>query len=110
MSSPESDSRWHFLTSHTQVLLCIRRDADARLRDIAATVGITERAAQRIVGDLVDAGYVTRTKVGRRNRYAVNAHVPMRHPSQMDHEVAELLDVLQLGPAHAPDRRSLRAG
>jgi DNA-binding Lrp family transcriptional regulator len=110
MSSPESDKQWHFLTSHTQALLCIRRDPDARLRDIAATVGITERAAQRIVSDLVDAGYVTRTRVGRRNRYAVNAHLPMRHPSQTDHEVAELLEVLQLGPPDAPDRRSSRAG
>ena len=95
MSSPETKS-WHFLTSHAQVLLCIERDPDVRLRDIAATVGITERAAQRIVSDLVEAGYITREREGRRNRYAVNGSVPMRHPSQVDHEIGELLDLLRL--------------
>jgi DNA-binding IclR family transcriptional regulator len=96
MSSPESNNTWHFLTSHTQVLLCIHSDTKARLRDIASTVGITERAAQRIVKDLVEAGYVSRKRAGRRNRYRVNAHLPMRHPAQIDHQVAELLDVLHL--------------
>jgi predicted ArsR family transcriptional regulator len=95
MSSPESKS-WHFLTSHAQVLLCIERDPDARLRDIAETVGITERAAQRIVSDLVDAGYVTREREGRRNRYALDRSMRMRHPSQFSHEIGELLDVLRL--------------
>jgi predicted ArsR family transcriptional regulator len=100
MSSPESKS-WHFLTSHAQVLLCIERDPDARLRDIAETVGITERAAQRIVSDLVDAGYVTREREGRRNRYALDRSMRMRHPSQFSHEIGELLDVLRL--EDAPD-------
>ena len=95
MSRPETKS-WHFLTSHAQVLLCLQRSATARLRDIAGTVGITERAAQRIVSDLVDAGYVTRQREGRRNRYALNRNVPMRHPSQVDHEIGELLDLLRL--------------
>jgi predicted ArsR family transcriptional regulator len=95
MSSPESKS-WHFLTSHAQVLLCIQRDSGARLRDIADTVGITERAAQRIVSDLVEAGYVTREREGRRNRYALDRNVRMRHPSQFDHEIGELLDLLRL--------------
>jgi predicted ArsR family transcriptional regulator len=95
MSSPETKS-WHFLTSHAQVLLCIERDPDARLRDIAETVGITERAAQRIVSDLVDAGYVTREREGRRNRYALDRSMRMRHPSQFSHEIGELLDVLRL--------------
>lgn len=98
MSSPESKS-WHFLTSHAQVLLCIERDPDARLRDIAETVGITERAAQRIVSDLVDAGYVTREREGRRNRYALDRSMRMRHPSQFSHEIGELLDVLRLDDA-----------
>jgi predicted ArsR family transcriptional regulator len=95
MSSPESKS-WHFLTSHAQVLLCIEQNPDVRLRDIAVTVGITERAAQRIVSDLVDAGYVTREREGRRNRYALDRSIPMRHPSQFNHEIGELLDVLRL--------------
>ena len=98
MSSPETKS-WHFLTSHTQVLLCIERDPDARLRDIAETVGITERAAQRIVSDLVDAGYVMREREGRRNRYALDRSMRMRHPSQFSHEIGELLDVLRLDDA-----------
>jgi DNA-binding Lrp family transcriptional regulator len=95
MSSPES-RHWHFLTSHSQVLLCLQRNPRVRLRDIAETVGITERAAQRIVSDLVDAGYVSRRREGRRNRYVLNRDVPMRHPSQLNHEIGELLDVLRL--------------
>jgi predicted ArsR family transcriptional regulator len=102
MSSPDSKN-WHFLTSHSQVLLCISRDPEVRLRDVAATVGITERATQRIVSDLVEAGYVTRTRIGRRNRYAVNTDVPMRHPAQDGHEIGELLDLLRReGPLVLP--------
>ena len=78
------------------MLLCLHRNPRVRLRDIAQTVGITERAAQRIVSDLVDAGYVSRRREGRRNRYLLNRDVPMRHPSQRDHEIGELLDVLRL--------------
>ena len=95
MSSPESSS-WHFLTSHAQVLLCLERNARVRLRDVADIVGITERATQRIVWDLVDAGYVTKTREGRRNRYEVNANMRMRHSSQRNHEIGELLDLLRL--------------
>jgi DNA-binding MarR family transcriptional regulator len=96
MSSEEDGKSWRFVTNHTQVLLCIARDRNVRLRDVAETVGITERAAQRIVADLVEAGYVTRERVGRRNRYAVNSEIKMRHPSQSDHEVGELLSLLNL--------------
>ena len=95
MSRPES-RHWHFVTSHTQVLLCLHRNPRVRLRDIAQTVGITERAAQRIVSDLVEAGYVSRQREGRRNRYSLHLSVPMRHPSQVDHEIGELVDVLRL--------------
>jgi predicted transcriptional regulator len=94
MSSPVSRN-WRFLTSHAQVLLCLERDPEVRLRDVAASVGITERAAQRIVSDLVEADYVKRERVGRRNRYAINGSVHMRHPSQFDHEIQELLDLLK---------------
>jgi predicted ArsR family transcriptional regulator len=96
MSSPESQRTWHFVTSHTQVLLCLQQNPNARLRDVAETVGITERAAQRIVTDLVDAGYVTRERVGRRNTYTLNRNLAMRHPSQFEHEIGELLDLLRL--------------
>jgi DNA-binding IclR family transcriptional regulator len=96
MSSPESNNTWRFLTSHTQVLLCLHANPEIRLRDVAGTVGITERAAQRIVTDLVEAGYVTRTRVGRRNRYSVNTGVAMRHQSQFEHDIGELLELLRL--------------
>jgi predicted ArsR family transcriptional regulator len=100
MSSPES-RKWHFLTNHAQVLLCIERNPEARLREIAGIVGITERATQRIVSDLVEAGYVTRERAGRRNRYALDRNVRMRHPSQFNHEIGELLDLLRLDDALA---------
>ena len=74
-----------------------------RLRDVAATVGITERAAQRIVTDLVEAGYVTRERVGRRNRYSLDRTIAMRHPSQLQHEIGELLELLRLDTATKPD-------
>jgi DNA-binding MarR family transcriptional regulator len=93
------EKSWTFVTNHTQVLLSIARDRDARMRDIAETVGITERAAQRIVAELIEAGYVSRERVGRRNHYAVNPELKMRHPSQRDHDVGGLLELLQL-----PDR------
>ena len=96
MSSPDAKKAWRFLSNHTQVLLCLHRNSRARLRDIAETVGITERAAQRVVSDLVEAGYVSREREGRRNRYVLNLSVPMRHPSQADHEIGELVDVLRL--------------
>jgi DNA-binding MarR family transcriptional regulator len=86
---------WRFVTNHTQVLLCIARDPDTRLRDIAETVRITERAVQRIVADLVESGFVTRERVGRRSRYTLDREVRMRHPSQFDHEIGELLDLLE---------------
>ena len=85
---------WTFLTNHAQVLLAIARNPSARMRDIAELVGITERATQRIVGELVEEGYVTRRKVGRRNEYGVNTGARLRHPLGRDHEVGEILEVL----------------
>ena len=96
MSSPDATKSWRFLSNHTQVLLCIQRDPDARFRDIAETVGITERAAQRIVADLVESGYVESERIGRRNHYRVNTDVSMRHPAQEGHDVGELLRLLQV--------------
>jgi hypothetical protein len=85
---------WTFLTNHGHVLLLLSRTPDLRLRDIAERVGITERATQRIVAELVVAGYLTRTRNGRRNRYAVHAGRPFRHPVEGDHRIGELLEVL----------------
>jgi len=87
-------AEWTFLTNHAHVLLCVARDTDIRLRDVADYVGITERAAQRIVADLVDSGYLDRTKEGRRNSYKLNAEIPLRHPMDRDHAIGEILAVL----------------
>lgn len=96
MSSPEGEKTWRFLSNHTQVLLCVQRDPDARFRDIAERVGITERAAQRIVADLIRSGYVERERVGRRNHYRVNPDIAMRHPAQEGHDIGEVLRLLEL--------------
>ena len=96
MSSSDGNHTWRFLSNHTQVLLCIARDPEIRVRDIAHMVGITERAAQRIVSDLIGAGYVEREKVGRRNRYHLNDDTKMRHAAQANHEIGELLHLLAL--------------
>ncbi|MCY7372606.1 MAG: winged helix-turn-helix domain-containing protein [Spirochaetaceae bacterium] len=85
---------WTFLTDHAHVLLCIARDPEMRLRDIADAVGITERAAQRIIAELADAGYLERHCAGRRNRYQLHPHLPLRHPLEHDHHIGELLGVL----------------
>jgi DNA-binding MarR family transcriptional regulator len=94
--SSDAQKSWRFVTNHTQVLLCVAADPDVRLRDIAQSVGITERAAQRIVADLSDAGYLVRERVGRRNRYVVDRELKMRHDAQADHRIGELLDLLRL--------------
>jgi DNA-binding MarR family transcriptional regulator len=95
MSRPDAKT-WRFLSNHTQVLLCLHRDPDARFRDIAGSVGITERAAQRIVADLIESGYVESERVGRRNRYRTNLDIAMRHPAQDGHQVKELIELLRL--------------
>jgi predicted transcriptional regulator len=96
MSRPtnSNEKTWRFLSNHTQVLLCIARDPDTRLRDIAEVVGITERAAQRIVTDLIESGYVDSERHGRRSRYTINRDIAMRHPAQTNVEIGELLDLL----------------
>ncbi len=91
----DSEKPWRFVTNHTQVLLAIARNLDVRTRDIAEAVGITERAAQRIVADLSEAGYIDTTRIGRRNHYTINRQITMRHPAQADQEIGELLDLLK---------------
>ena len=96
MSSTEDERKtWRFLSNHTQVLLCLHRDPNARFRDIAQSVGITERAAQRIVADLIESGYVESERVGRRNHYRIRTDIAMRHPAQDGHEIGQLLDLLE---------------
>jgi DNA-binding MarR family transcriptional regulator len=85
---------WLFLTNHAHVLLCVARDPQARTRDIAEQVGITERATQRILADLVAEGYVTRAKLGRRNRYTINPRGNLRHPIFRNLAIGPLLEVL----------------
>jgi DNA-binding MarR family transcriptional regulator len=85
---------WVFLTNHAHVLLCVARDPEARTRDIAEKVGITERATQRILADLVAEGYVSRAKVGRRNRYTINPRGRLRHPIFRHLTIGPLLEVL----------------
>jgi len=102
--TPEtSEKPWRFVTNHTQVLLAIASNPDIRTRDIADAVGITERAAQRIVADLTEAGYIDTTRVGRRNHYTVNGEVSMRHPAQHNHEIGALLDLLKLDETETPE-------
>lgn len=85
---------WTFLTNHAHVLLAIQAEPDLRLRDIADRVGITERAAQRIVSDLETSGYLKVRKDGRRNVYQVQRGQRLRHPTERHHRIGELLDVL----------------
>jgi len=95
MSTPDqSGGSWTLLTGHGHVLVEIARNPDARIRDISTAAGITERTAQAIVTDLEAAGYITRTRVGRRTRYSVNPHSMFRHSAQEGHKVGPLLDLL----------------
>jgi predicted transcriptional regulator len=87
-------TQWDFLTNHAHVLLAISQDPGMRLRDIAAAVGITERAAHRILSELVEEGYVLRERHGRRNHYKVKAELPLRHSLVQDRDVGDLLNVL----------------
>lgn len=92
--------RWSFLTNHARALLCIAHDPGVRLRDIAAMVGVTERSAHDMVTDLVDAGYVVKDKEGRRNRYRIQEHVPLRDPISQEPTIGEMLDLLVGVNAH----------
>ena len=87
-------STWQFLSISRLVLLCVARDPDSRLRDIAGSVGITERSAHSIVGDLVEAGYLTKRREGNRNRYKIRPGLSMRHPLVEDRSIGEILTVI----------------
>jgi CTP-dependent riboflavin kinase len=98
---------WTFLTNHAQVLVSIARDPGVRLRDIGERVGITERAAHRIVVELADAGYITRRRNGRRNTYTVNAQSLLPDPVARGQNIGELLEILT--ETHEPNRRTNRS-
>ena len=87
-------SSWSFLTNHARALLCIAHDPGVRVRDLAAMVGVTERSAHTIVTDLVDAGCVLKDKDGRRNRYRIQEHLPLRDPITQERTIGEMLDLL----------------
>jgi hypothetical protein len=103
--SDDAPPNWTFLTNHALVLVCIAHDPGVRLRDIGERVGITERAAHRIVGDLAAAGYITRQRNGRRNRYTINAHLPVHDPVARAQNVGQLLGILA-----APDQSARQDG
>ena len=96
---------WTFLTNHAHVLFCLSRDPEMRMRDVADAIGITERAVQRIVAELEEAGYLLRERDGRRNRYLLQAERPLRHPIEKHCHVSRLLAVLA-GAAVPRDRRA----
>lgn len=91
VAQSDRQSTWTFLTNHSHVLVCIARDPMVRTRDLAVRVEITERAVQRIIADLVLAGYLSRERVGRRNRYVVNHGLHLRHPIEAHCHVGDLL-------------------
>ncbi len=97
MSRDNGAPGWTFLSNHGHVFLTVARDPDARMRDIAARVGITERAAQLIIADLVTGGYVERTRVGRRNTYKIVPGQPFRHPAEAGRLVDELVEIFSPG-------------
>jgi hypothetical protein len=99
---------WTFLTNHARVLLCVAHDPGVRLRDIAASLDITERSAFGIITDLAEAGYVVKEKDGRRNRYHIQAHLPLREPDGQERTIGEVLTLLagtgatEVRPSGAP--------
>ena len=101
------NGRWTFLSNHGHVLVSLARDPDARMRDVAEAVGITERAVQQIVHDLVDQGYLVKVKMGRRNRYTVVRGAHLRHQQVSRVTLGEFLDLL-VPPTPARSRRPSR--
>jgi hypothetical protein len=99
---------WNFLTNHARALLCIAHDPDVRVRDLAAMVDVTERSAHAIVTDLVDAGYVVKDKDGRRNRYRIQEHLPLRDPITQELTIGEMLDLLVGVNAHRATHDQVR--
>ena len=100
LDSEEVQGSWTFLSNHAHVLVCLALNPDARQRDVAAQVGVTERAAHRIVTELENAGVIKRRRDGRRNHYELDFSVPLRHPLEIHRTVGSLLEML-LEPSEA---------
>jgi DNA-binding MarR family transcriptional regulator len=94
MKADPPQRQWTFLSNHAHVLVCLARDPCARLRDVAADVGITERAVQKIVGDLEEAGVLQRERAGRRNTYRLELDLPLRHALEAHRTVGSLLAMI----------------
>jgi DNA-binding IclR family transcriptional regulator len=94
-------AKWSFLTNHARVLVCIAHDPGVRLREMAGALDVTERSAFGIVTELVGAGYVVKDKDGRRNRYRIQGHLPLRDSVARERTIGEVLDVLVKASAHA---------
>ena len=101
---------WSFFSNHGLALLAVARHPDSRIREIAEALGITERAAQGILSELVEEGYLERVRVGRRNRYIVRGERMLRHPTTRDHSVAELVRALGVKSPRSSRRGGRRAG
>jgi len=104
-----SDAGWTFLTNHSHVLLCLAADPQMRLRDVAARVGITERAVQAIVQDLEEAGAITRTRVGRCNRYDLHPDHRLHHPVEAHCTVGDLIGMVLGPPPSSPPGRKRKS-
>ncbi len=112
MAHEPGSPRWTFLTNHGHVLLCLAQSPELRLRDVAERVGVTERAVQRIVADLEEAGYLTRHRAGRQNEYDINRRQQMRHPVEAHQTVGALISLIGGGSGAAgarPDRGAAKA-
>jgi DNA-binding MarR family transcriptional regulator len=94
-AAPARQAAWTFLTNHSHVLICLAAEPDARVRDIAARVGITERGVQKILSELAAGGVIEREREGRRNRYTVRKSVPLRHPIESHRSVGHLLTLCE---------------
>jgi DNA-binding IclR family transcriptional regulator len=104
-------AKWSFLTNHGAAMVCIAHDPGARLREIATALEITERSAFGIVNELVEAGYVVKEKEGRRNRYRIQGHLPMRDSVARERTIGEILDVLvKASPAADADQPAHDSG
>jgi DNA-binding IscR family transcriptional regulator len=99
-------AKWSFLTNHARALLCIAHNPGVRLRDIASTLDITERSAYAIVTELADAGYLVKSKDGRRNRYEIQGDLPLRGTIGRERTIGEVLDVLVEATARRPSPRT----
>jgi len=95
---------WTFLTNHAHVLLCVAQRPGIRVREVARSVGVTERCVQRILTELEEAGYVTRVHQGRRNHYEVHADLPLRHPAEQHQHVSALLNLVLGGQGHGREK------